>query len=192
MWRSDGTCGILPGIRRGAIRLGVGVSRVPTHWSWSGGSRGPEGPGRARMSSRGWPCARSPVATGGRRPGRRSSSPCRNTPGHVGCRTSGADGPPTPPPPCPAYRLLRRWRSHQRQAWERPLRRGDPRGPLRPGPTLPKRRIARPPTTRGDASAWAGPDSNHLPLRAAQHSDGHPWDGGLLSDRAIEGILPEK
>jgi hypothetical protein len=43
------------------------------------------------------PCARSPVATGGRRPGRRSSTTCSDTPGKAEYSARGADGPPILP-----------------------------------------------------------------------------------------------
>jgi hypothetical protein len=143
------------------------------------------------MSIRWWPCTRSPVATGGRRLGCKSSSTCSNTPGNAGCSTRGADGLPTPPPPCPAYRPLRHWRSHQRHTWARPLRCSYPRGPVRPDPKLPKCRIAGPPTTRAGASALAELDSNHLPWRAAQNSDGHPSaEAPLTTPQRIARLWP--
>jgi hypothetical protein len=41
-------------------------------------------------------------------------------------------------------------------------------------PIPPKPRIAHPRTTRGGASVSAGPECNHLPLRALQNFGGHP------------------
>ena len=119
------------------------------------------------------PCARSPVATGGRRLGRKSSSTCSNTPGNAGCSTRGADSLPTPPPPCLAHRpsgsgaptSATRGRSLYSAAVLADL--SDPT-------QSPQSAMLPPPTTRGEASVLAGPAPNHLPWGPAQNSDGHP------------------